>query len=208
MATHQNRNIAAELTENVDEEEILRSTVYNLLSRLLIAAPDAALLDELKTFQSDNTVLGRAYATLGSVARDTDLLAAATEYQSLFIGIGKGELTPFSSYYLTGFLHEKPLANLRTDLRKLGLERSELIYESEDHIAMLLEVMAGLIDGRFGKCHDLSVQKDFFDQHIISWAAQFFTDLQQAEAARFYMPVGQIGLAFLEIEQRGFAMMG
>jgi TorA maturation chaperone TorD len=189
------------------DEERLRAQIYSLLARLLAAAPDAALLRDLSRAGGDASGLGQAFAALARVAAATEPAAAASEYHELFIGIGRGELVPFGSYYLTGFLHEKPLADLRRALDSLGIERAPSVKEPEDHIAALCEVMAGLIEGSFGPPASLTVQRDMFERHLAPWAARFFADLETAQTARFYRPVGRIGQLFMGIEQTAFAMV-
>ena len=134
----------------VDSEDALRGQVYRLLSRLLAAPPDRAVLDLVSGMEGDDTPLGRGIAALAARAAITSPEAAADEYGDLFIGVGRGELVPFASYYLTGFLNEKPLARLRGEMARLGIARADDVKEPEDHIAALCEMMAGLIEGSFG----------------------------------------------------------
>lgn len=143
---------------------------------------------------------------LGQAVNDlADAAAAAApdqleqEFQSLFIGLGRGELVPYGSYYQAGFLMEKPLAKLRQDMARLGVERADGVTEPEDHIAGICEIMAGLIDGAFGD-GAASEQSAFFDRHIAPWAPRFFEDLESAETASFYKPVATVGRVFLSIE--------
>jgi TorA maturation chaperone TorD len=128
------------------------------------------------------------------------------EFNTLFVGLTRGELLPYASYYMTGFLHEKPLALLRSSMQRMQIERAPNVYEPEDNIASLCEMMAGLIMGRFGAPADLTTQKDFFSAHIAPWAEHFFTDLEGAKASVFYAPVGTIGRAFMDIEREAFRM--
>ena len=154
----------------------------------------------------DQTDLGQGVAALAAAARATTPAAVREEYFELFIGVGKGELLPFASYYLTGFLNEKPLAVLRSDMAELGIVRDPTVPEPEDHIAALCEVMAGLITGAFGEAVDLNRQREFFDKHIGCWAPRVFEDLQAARAAAFFMPVGSLGRQFIAIESQAFDM--
>ena len=124
----------------------------------------------------------------------------------MFIGIGKSELLPYGSYYITGFLNEWPVAKLIDDMRALGIARADDATEPEDHIAALSETMAGLITGDFGPPAGLAAQRKFFETHIGNWAPNFFNDLEAAKSAAFYMPVGSIGRMFMEIETEGFRM--
>jgi TorA maturation chaperone TorD len=191
--------------DEVPEEELFRARHYILLSRLLAAPPDAALLALLEGLRSDGSELGQALADLARAA-EAAVPTAASEYQELFIGLGRGEFVPYGSFYLTGFLHEKPLAELRDTLARLGITRHPEVKEPEDHIAALCEVMAGLIDGSFGEPESLAVQRSLFDKHIAPWAARFFAELEQAQAAAFYRCVGRVGRLFMGIETAAFAM--
>ena len=195
------------VTSHVAEEELLRARLYALLSRLLAAPPDARLLAELTGAEGDSSELGRAFVALAREAAATGAAHVKSEYHDLFIGIGRGELVPYGSYYLTGFLHEKPLAELRDALAGLGIARDGSVKEPEDHIGALCEVMAGLIDGAFGAPVPLAVQRQLFERHIAPWAARFFADLEGAETARFYRAVGRIGRLFVGIETTAFAMV-
>ena len=193
-------------TPRLSEEEQLRVHWYALLGRLLQSAPDAETLQMISRLQGDESDLGQAITNLARAAAASDLAQIKREYHDLFIGIGQGELTPYGSYYLTGFLNEKPLAKLRGDMAKLGIARADGKSEPEDHIASLCEMMAGLIAGAFGEPLDLDSQRQFFETHIASWAPRFFEDLEAAKSASFYMPVGTIGRHFMEIETQAFDM--
>jgi TorA maturation chaperone TorD len=144
------------------------------------------------------TPLGAACAGLAEAARLAEPAALAREYHDLFIGVGRGELLPFASYYLTGFLHERPLALLRDDLRRLGIERGDGVAEPEDHLGFLCEAMAGLLAGDFPATPALVGA--FYDRHLRPWAGRAFADLEKAEAARFYRAVGALGGAVIDIE--------
>jgi TorA maturation chaperone TorD len=171
-----------------------------------MAKPDAASLSVARALSGDDTEFGKAFSALARIAGKIDEHEAGEEYDGLFIGLGRGELLPYGSYYLTGFLNEKPLAKLRNDLRALGIQRREAVCEPEDHIGSLMEMMAGLISGRYGKPASIETQRDFFMAHIEPWAEHFFQDLEAARLSRFYQPVGTIGRLFMEIEKSAFAM--
>ncbi|MBU2358194.1 MAG: molecular chaperone TorD family protein [Alphaproteobacteria bacterium] len=190
----------------IDAEDRLRADLYDYLAVLLTAPPDQALLDRTAGLTGDASRLGQAIEQLAQAARGTTPQAVTREFNALFIGVGRGELLPYASYYLTGFLNDKPLARLRGDMAKLGIARSERTSDPEDNIASLLEMMAGLIIGRFGQSAGADVQQDFFDKHIGPWADRFMTDLTQAEAADVYTNVGALGLAFMEIEREAFRL--
>jgi TorA maturation chaperone TorD len=192
------------LAGDISEVDSARAQEYALLAALLGRAPNADLLNRLAYLRGDATPLGVAHSALGQAASDTTAEKVEREYFDLFIGLGRGELLPYGSYYLTGFLHERPLARLRQDLNQLGVERAEGISEPEDHVAILCEVMAGLVNGKFpaGQNGD----REFFDKHLRPWVGRFFADLEQAEAASFYRQVGALGSLFIEIETEAFAL--
>jgi TorA maturation chaperone TorD len=187
-------------------EDWLRAHQYQLLARLLAAPADATLLRLASGLTGEDTELGRALGDLADRAGRATPEAASREYHELFIGIGRGELVPYASYYLTGFLNEKPLAKLRSDMARLGIARADDVKEPEDHIAALCEMMAGLITGAFGAPLGLAEQRAFFDRHLAAWAPVFFQDLEQAKSAWLYAPVGALGRAFMGIERTAFAM--
>jgi len=181
-----------------DPLDLERARLFALLGRLLAGAPEAALLGKLAGLEADASPVGRALAALATAARETTEADCEHEYFDLFIGVGRGELLPFGSYYLTGFLHERPLADLRGDLARLGVERVDGVSEPEDHIAFECETLAGLLSGAF-PC--LPVEAGgFFARHLRPWAGRFFSDLEQAGSARFYRAVGTLGRVAIDIE--------
>jgi len=192
--------------QDVAEEDILRADAYDLLGALLARPPDRALIARVAALSGDASPIGQAIGALSRVARATTEQAAEREYHALFIGLARGELLPYASYYLTGFLHEKPLALLREDMGRLGIARAERVHEPEDNIASLCEMMAGLIRGRFGAPADLATQRDFWNRHLGPWAGHFFSDLEEAKGSVLYAPVGALGRAFMEIERDAFRM--
>ncbi|MEO0912202.1 MAG: molecular chaperone TorD family protein [Pseudomonadota bacterium] len=192
----------------IAEEERLRADLYDFLGALLAAPPTPETLKTCAALSGDTTDLGQAIGALAKVAQGFSASRAEREYNALFIGLGRGELLPYASYYLTGFLNEKPLAGLRRDMARLGITRSENVFEPEDNIASLCEMMAGLINGRFGAPSGLPAQRDFFNTHIGPWARHFFSDLEGAKGSVLYAPVGAVGRAFMEIEREAFRMTG
>ena len=190
----------------VAAEDRLRADLYNFLGVMLAAPPDRMLLDQCAGLSGDDTDLGRAAAALARVARSTQPAAAEREFNALFIGLGRGELLPYASFYLTGFLNEKPLAKLRRDMAVRGLARSDTVFEPEDNIASLMEMMAAMIVGRFGPPVALGQQRAFFNTHIAPWATHFFTDLEGAKGSVLYAPVGALGRAFMAVESEGFRL--
>jgi TorA maturation chaperone TorD len=188
----------------VDEIDLLRAHEYGLLAVLLGRAPTRELLASLSALKGDATPLGLAHIALAEAAGAADPDAVSREYFDLFVGVGQGELLPYASYYLTGFLHERPLARVREDLMRLGVEREEGLSEPEDHVAILCDVMAGLAGGRFEA--EPGEDRRFFERHLKPWAPRFFADLETAKLGRFYRHVGMIGRLFMEIEAEAFTL--
>jgi len=189
------------------EEQARRAGIYSVLAAVLRDAPGADVLDFVADLGADATArqgeLALALDMLCLAARHTSAAALRDEYHALFIGLGRGELVPYGSWYQTGFLMEKPLGVLRTDLARLGFQRDPDVHEPEDHIAALCEVMAMLIQDGAG----LDVQKHFFDNHVGSWAPAFFGDLAEAESAVFYRSVARFGAAFIDLERRYLSLL-
>ena len=196
----------AENRERIAEEDILRADLYRLLATLLAKPPSADVLATAAALSGDGSDLGEGITALSRVAAATSQKAVEREYNALFIGLGRGELLPYASYYLTGFLNEKPLARLRAHMGQFGIERSADVKEPEDHIATLCEIMSGLILGDYGAPLSVEDQHAFFNTHVATWAPHFFKDLEAAEGSVFYAPVGKIGRAFMEIEIEAFRM--
>lgn len=194
----------AEAAARVDPIDLLRAREYALLAALLARAPSADLLSRLRGLRGDDSPLGSAHRSLAEGARQGDLETVAREFFNLFVGVGRGELLPYASYYLTGFLNERPLAAVREDLDRIGVERAPDNPEPEDHIAILCEVMSGLAAGEFAS--EPGMQRRFFERHLKPWAERFFADLEKAQAARFYRTVGAFGRLLIEIEGEAFTM--
>jgi TorA maturation chaperone TorD len=186
----------------VDPVDAARAREYTLLATLLSSAPSGALLNEIAQLDGDETPLGRAHAALAGAASEATAAAVQREYFDLFVGLGRGELLPYGSYYLTGFLNERPLSRLRDDLASLGIERVEKNFEPEDHAATLCEIMAGLAAGRFSTPEE--VQRGFFEKHVAPWMGRLFADMETAASAKFYRSVGSLGRLFLKIETEAF----
>jgi TorA maturation chaperone TorD len=189
----------------LDDVALARASEYRLLASLLGQAPSQAILAQIANIAGDATRLGRVHAALAETARNTDADTLAREYFDLFVGVGRGEILPYASYYLTGFLQERPLAAIRDDMTAIGIERAEHLSEPEDHIAILCEVMAGMASREFDV--ELATERRFFERHLKSWAPRFFADLESAASAKFYRNLGSLGWLFLEIEAEGFAML-
>ena len=190
---------------DVDEVDAARAQEYALLSVLLARAPNAALLERLGTLRGDASPLGLAHAALAEAASRTNAERVEREYFNLFIGLGRGELLPYGSYYLTGFLHERPLARLREDLgaarhrarRRPGGAGGSRGDPVRDHGGAGEPPLPG---------RRLAPIARLFEQHLAPWIGRFFADLERAEAADFYRRVGTLGRVFIEIETEAFAL--
>lgn len=191
-------------TTIVEDIDLLRSHEYALLAFLLGRAPTSAVLERVSAIRGDASPLGLAHIGLAQAASRADPDVLQREFFDLFVGLGQGELLPYASYYLTGFLHERPLARVREDFARLGIERVESSREPEDHIAILCEVMAGVANGRFHA--EIGADHKLFERHLKPWAGRFFADVEMARSADFYRAVGLVGRLFMEIEAEAFAM--
>ncbi|GLR94088.1 MULTISPECIES: molecular chaperone TorD family protein [Bradyrhizobium] len=195
-------DLYGEQAGSADPIDAARAQEYALLATLLSAPPSERLLDQLAALSGDATPLGRAHAALADAASSAVAAKVEREYFDLFVGLGRGELLPYASYYLTGFLNERPLSRLRGDLTALGIVRVANNSEPEDHAAILCEIMSGLADCRFDASPE--AQRAFFEKHVSPWMGRLFADIESAGDARFYRAVGALGRTFIEIETEAF----
>jgi len=190
----------------IDEEQQYRASAYSLIAALLRTAPDQQMLDRLGGLSQqespDGDDLLLAMSTLALSAKLHTPSSIDEEFHNLFIGLGKGEVVPYGSWYLTGYLMEKPLSDLRNDLARLGYERNTSVIEPEDHAAALCEVISLMI----AEGIDLAAQNKFFQSHMTNWMSSFFADLSEAKSAIFYKAVGRFGAAFMALENEYFSM--
>ncbi|WP_298970721.1 molecular chaperone [uncultured Roseobacter sp.] len=193
-------------TLDIAPEDRLRADLYNYLGLLLARPADQMLLDQTAGLAGDDSPIGQAINGLARVAKATKPKSAEREFNALFIGLGRGELLPYASYYLTGFLNEKPLAKLRQDMVAHQMARADNVFEPEDSMAALMEMMGGMIVGRFGQPAALDQQRTFFNNHIAPWATHFYTDLEAAKASVLYASVGAVGREFMAIEKEAFRL--
>jgi TorA maturation chaperone TorD len=189
---------------DIDPLDAARANTYEMIGALLWRTPDATALETVARLQGNATPLGLAQIALADVAARSTPDAVRDEYFALFIGVGRGELLPYASYYLTGFLNERPLVAVRDEMVRLGLTRAERASEPEDHIAVLFDVMAGLIRGDYAA--DGLDDQIFFERHLKPWAARFFADLEVAGPAHFYKPLGRLGGLFFDIETEAYGL--
>ena len=191
------------------EEERGRADLYGTLATLFCRPPSQDLLDRIAgAAHSEGSLLDDAWQELAVIAGRTDAEAVRQEYEDLFIGVGKPAVMLYGSYYLAGFLMEKPLVVLRTDLAQLGLQRPETVAESEDHLAMLCEVMRYLITSDDVMHPALPVQKKFFADHLQPWVDKFCATLEAHPGALFYAAAARFARRFFEIEAQAFDMFG
>lgn len=195
---------ASAMSGDIDEIDSARAQEYALLAVLLARAPDAEILARLSTLRGDATPIGLAHIALAEAAAEADEERVSREFFDLFIGLGRGELMPYGSYYLTGFLHDRPLVRLRDDLAVLGIARAEGNCEPEDHAAILCEIMSGIAGGRFPA--PAGTDRQLFEKHLAPWIGRFFADLERAERADFYRHVGALGRLFMQVEMEAFAL--
>ena len=193
------------------DEETARAEVYGLLALLYYAPPEAQLLADQRLAPTDAPAAGafleEPWRALVGAARAATDAAIAQEYEALFGGMGRPEVYLYASHYLSGFLNEKPLAALRTDLASLGLARGEGMPETEDHFAYLCEVMRFLVAGDDVALSNLSRQQAFFATHLQPWAQRMFDTIGQHPGARFYAALAEFSRAFLSVEVQGFDLL-
>ena len=194
-----------------DSEELARAELYGLLARLWLAAPDAELLAQFGVAVTQapqpGAFLEAPWQALVGAMRATTPQGAAEEFDALFLGVGKPEVFLFGSFYLTGFLNEKPLAQLRTDLAALGLVRGEQSHQTEDHVAALFEVMRYLIAGDDAAVCNLERQRSFFRAHLQPWAEKLCDAIEAQPRAQVYRALAGFTRAFLQVEVQGFDLL-
>jgi len=188
-------------------EETARADLYGLLASLFYAPPSQALLDTLAMAPATgDAVLQHGWRGLVEACRELRAEAVSDEYEALFVGVGKSEILLYGSYYLSGFLMEKPLIALRDDLARLGLQKADTVIESEDHIATLCEVMRYLIASDDVLQANLVMQKNFFAAHLQPWVRELCTAVENHPQARFYAAVAHLAQIFFDIEMQAFDM--
>lgn len=189
-------------------EDVARADWYALLAALLQAPPDAALLARIAAAgalpDGGDTELGQAFAQLARACASAGEDAVRAEYDAVFIGVGKPEVFVNGSYYLAGFLHERPLADLREHLAGIGLARSAQWSQTEDHAASLFEVMRFLIVEADPAARGLTAQREFFERFVGPWFERMCDALEQAQGTVFYRHVGRLARVFLAIERQAF----
>jgi TorA maturation chaperone TorD len=212
---HSAVSVGAFADANLDQQSLqspeqqYRAAAYSVLAALLrdVPTPETMLqVAEFSKVEVDEDELLLSMSSLGLAAQSTELSAIDDEYHLLFVGLGRGELVPYGSWYLTGFLMEQPLSILRDDLALLGFERDESVVEPEDHVAAMCEVMSMLVAEDSAKESSMQAENEiqslFFEKHIVPWMGRFFEDLSKSESAVFYRAVGRFGSAFINLEKQ------
>ena len=193
------------------DEEIARAEVYGLLAQLYQAPPAPELLANLRVAATEAPVAGafleEPFRQLVGAARACSDDAVADEFEALFGGVGKPEVLAYGSHYLSGFLNDKPLVRLRSDLAALGLGRDESRAETEDHIAYLCEVMRYLIAGDDVAVANLTQQQRFFAAHLQPWVERLCEAIAAQPRAEFYRAVALFTQAFMNVEAQGFDLV-
>jgi TorA maturation chaperone TorD len=194
-----------------DREELARAEVYGLLANLFYSAPADELYAQLRVAVTEAPVQGafleRAWGDLVAAARRLTVVEVSDEYSALFLGIGKPEVFLYGSFFLAGSLNARPLVDLRSDLRVLGLERPDTISETEDHLASLCEVMRYLIAGEDIEASNLGAQQRFYTDHLRGWVEAFCDALAAHPRADFYRAVAGFARDFFAVEAQGLDLL-
>lgn len=190
----------------IAQEQLWRANIYGLLGIVLAQPPSPETLEQIKRIDvadgnAQHSIMEEAWLLLKNAAATEPHDKIREEYDHLFVGVTSGEITPYASWYLTGFLMEKPLASIRSDLAQLGIERKQSVKEPEDHAAALCEVMRLLILDNDDR------QSSFFSAHLAPWIERFFSDLKAIDKAEFYAAVGLLGHEFFRFEQEYFRLV-
>ncbi|WP_428425293.1 TorD/DmsD family molecular chaperone [Methylibium sp.] len=198
-------------TPSDEREELARADIYGLLAQLFVAAPDADFHAQLRVAPTEaptpGGLLEPAWGELVAAARRVPPDAVAAEYDALFQGVGRPEVFLYGSFHLAGALNDRPLVELREDLRALGLERADGISETEDHIASLCEVMRFLIAGDDPEICNLEQQRRFFRIHLQTWIEGLCAAIDAHPRADFYRAVAGFTGAFIGVETQGFDLI-
>lgn len=210
MATKIDSVLSTQLSSSFDEETA-RSEIYGLLASVLYTSPATEIIAQIRASATETPAAGafleEPWRNFVGVTRSMPDQAIKNEYEALFGGVGKPEIYLYGSHYLSGFLNEKPLARLRTDLNSLGLERSEVMSDTEDHFAYLCEVMRYLIAGDDVVVANLTRQREFFSTHMQPWVNLMCDDIQSNAKAKFYASLADLIRAFMGVEAQGFDML-
>lgn len=193
------------------QEELARAELYGLLARLWIAPPDAPLLAQFAHVVTEAPEAGAflegPWQALVGALRGCTPQQAADEYDALFLGVGRPEVFLYASHHRAGFLNEKPLVQLRSDLAALGLAGDPQRGETEDHASAIFEVMRYLIAGDDGAVCHLEQQRRFFRDHVQTWVEALCDQVQAHPRARLYAALAGFTRAFVQVETQAFDLL-
>ena len=196
----------------LSSEDQARADLYALAARLLLAPPGAALLAQLGSAdpilaEGGDPALERAWQKLVLASSVMDADAVAAEFDALFVSNGTPKLNPYGSLYISGFMNDTPLAELRSDLARFGIKRMRGVGEFEDHLGALCETMRVLIAGGPGiRRQSHHEQQAFFEARIAPWYERCLDDIAEAPEANYYCLVAAFVGALLEIEADAFVV--
>jgi TorA maturation chaperone TorD len=201
-------NQAISVTPNRSAEELARADWYALIGALLLQAPSQELLEHISRAPAGDpqVTLGQAWNALQAAARSADAQAVRTEFDTLFYGVGKSEVSLNASYYIAGHLHDKPLVALRQTLDELGLERAPDSSDTEDHLGLLCETMRLLITSDEFRHHGFEAQWLVFTSYIAPMQVPFAQAVEQAQSAAFYRSAIAFATAFFDVEAEAFTL--
>ncbi|MEO7056614.1 MAG: molecular chaperone TorD family protein [Caldimonas sp.] len=194
-----------------DSEELARAEVYGLLAELFYAPLTAELQAQFQVAVTEapeaGAFLEQTWGPLVAAARRLPLASVREEFDALFQGIGKPEVSLYGSFHRVGKLNERPLVEVRRDLLQLGLERVATVNETEDHLASLCEVMRFLIAGDDAGTSNLASQRRFFDAHLRGWVDAFCADVEAQPRADFYGAAAAFARDFFAVEAQAFDLL-
>jgi len=211
-AAHDAARAAVAVALPLSGEDQARADLYALAARLLLAPPGAALLGQLGTAdpilsEGGDPALEQAWEKLVLASSVMDAEAVQAEFDLLFVSDGTPRLNPYGSLYLSGFMNDSPLAELRGDLARFGIQRMRGVGEFEDHLGALCETMRVLITGGPGIRRQPHLeQQAFFEARIAPWYERCLEDIAQADGANYYRLVAAFVGALLEIEADAFVV--
>ena len=211
-STKAKENSVTEVGELGLPEDLARADLYGLIARLFHLPPDQALLDQIAASAdqqdaSDEAPLAKAWMDLVEVAKNNPAKAWHDEFDLNFISVGKPNVVLNGSFYMAGHLNERPLVNIRRALEEFGLEASEEVTETEDHISALCEVMRYLIAGDDVEVSNLTNQRVFFNEHIRPWYDDLCNAIEDIPEMHLYGPIAVLTREFLAIEGQSFDMI-
>jgi TorA maturation chaperone TorD len=195
----------------VAPEDQTRADLYAVLARLFADAPDAKFLATLggaeRLADSLANPVAAAWNRLLDASAAMDAGAAAQEYTNLFIGVGKSDVNLHASHWESGFMMEKPLADLRGELDALGLSRKGAATMLEDHLAALCETMRIMILGVGDRRpSSMTEQRNFFQKRLLPWIFDCCAAIEKSSLANYYRRVAEFTTLFMALERDSIAM--